>query len=447
MSHRPIPNRPSCVRWLAAGRCRRHLYRGSLLTTLATTFLVAFASSASAETFDLPWVGSGLGTVNVVSNGTIPPAQMNYKMNPAGLRTTRTWSFSTTAGSTGTRNLKYEYTGFHAYFQVTAFLRAFVTHEGVTTHTSLVSAGPVNCCTSPSGGFAYVGRVTLNVQSGDTYGFEFGGSNGDSNNDLEGTLTIPAPKEQAITFTSAPPNPAIRGGSYTPTATGGESGNPVVFSIDPSSAPGACLLTSGRVEFTGAGTCVIDANQEGNVEYRPAPQVQQSFTIAVKNAPAVNTAPPAPAPVAPLLSDLIAAHRCVAAASLGGPSPGGHGLAFSLNLSETSNVTFTVMRRVGSPQWSKCPRPRGRKPGTYRSVGELTGLMPAGSQTTSLGTAARSRRMRTVARLAAGRHRIDLAELASKRLRPGTYILTAKAVNSAGQSSGVAYVKFWVFSR
>jgi hypothetical protein len=35
---------------------------------------------------------------------------------------------------------------------------------------------------------------------------------------------------QAIIFTSQPPSPAIIGASYAVTATGGESGNPVVFS-------------------------------------------------------------------------------------------------------------------------------------------------------------------------------------------------------------------------
>lgn len=431
------------------------------MTTLATTFLLtlacslAFASSAaSAETLEAPWVGSGPGTVNVVSNGTTPPAQMTYSMNPAGY-TAQTWSFSTTAGSTGTRNLMYEYTGFYAWFDVTAFLRAFVTHEGVTTYTQLVNAGPADCCNTPSGGFSYVGDVALSVRSGDTYGFELGGSNFDSDNDLQGTLTLAAQKEQAITFTSAPPDAAVPGGSYTPTATGGESGNPVVLSIDPSSAPGACSLSGGTIDFTGTGQCVIDANQEGNVGYLAAPQAQQSFAIehatggsasAVDDAPATSTAPPAAqAPATPVISDLEAVHRCVSSAALGEPHPGDQGLSFSLTLSEAANVTFTVMRRIGSPLWTECPRRRGREQGTYRSVGELGGLMPAGHQTVALGTAARVERPSTLAALTGGRHRIGLAQIASRRLPPGTYVLFARAVNSAGEVSGVVYVKFWVF--
>ncbi len=84
---------------------------------------------------------------------------------------------------------------------------------------------------------------------------------------------------QAITFTSTAPTNAVVGGpTYTPTATGGASGNPVVLSID-ASATSVCAIsiTSGVVSFTAAGSCVIDANQAGNADFGPAPQVQQKF--------------------------------------------------------------------------------------------------------------------------------------------------------------------------
>jgi surface antigen len=73
----------------------------------------------------------------------------------------------------------------------------------------------------------------------------------------------------------------VFGGSYAPAATGGDSGNAVVFSIDPSSGAGVCSLdvTGTTVSFTGAGTCVIDADQAGNANYDAAAQQQQSFTV------------------------------------------------------------------------------------------------------------------------------------------------------------------------
>src|SRR5579875_3724001 len=85
---------------------------------------------------------------------------------------------------------------------------------------------------------------------------------------------------QAITFTSTPPSNAQVGGpTYTVTATGGASGNPVTFSIDPS-ASSVCTIAGAIVSFQATGTCVIDANQAGNANYLAAPQVQQSFAVS-----------------------------------------------------------------------------------------------------------------------------------------------------------------------
>ncbi len=84
---------------------------------------------------------------------------------------------------------------------------------------------------------------------------------------------------QTITFTSKAPTNAVYGGThYKVTATGGGSRNPVTFSLDTSSS--GCSLMGAVVNFTGVGTCVIDANQAGNTEYSHAPQVQQSFAVA-----------------------------------------------------------------------------------------------------------------------------------------------------------------------
>ncbi|MBO9662745.1 Ig domain-containing protein [Dokdonella sp.] len=84
---------------------------------------------------------------------------------------------------------------------------------------------------------------------------------------------------QTLTFTSTPPAAAaVAGATYTPTATS-SAGLPVTLTID-ASAASVCSIAGGVVSFQHAGTCVIDANQPGDANYAPAPQVQQSFAVA-----------------------------------------------------------------------------------------------------------------------------------------------------------------------
>ncbi len=138
------------------------------------------------------------------------------------------------------------------------------------------SSTPVN--SSPVTGTSY---TVTGLADGTTYYYEVTAVNaegeGPASNEASATPVAPA-KPQQITFTSAPPSPAVYGGSYTPAATGGGSGNPVTFSIDSSSTSGACSLSGGTVSFTGTGSCVIDANQAGGNGYTAAPQAQQSIT-------------------------------------------------------------------------------------------------------------------------------------------------------------------------
>ncbi len=85
---------------------------------------------------------------------------------------------------------------------------------------------------------------------------------------------------QAVTFTG--PSLGLTGTSAALSATGGASGNPVVFSVDATSGAGACTVSGVNgttLNYTGAGTCTIDANQVGGGYYLPAPQVQWLVTV------------------------------------------------------------------------------------------------------------------------------------------------------------------------
>jgi hypothetical protein len=99
--------------------------------------------------------------------------------------------------------------------------------------------------------------------------------------------------DQTINFTStAPAGAKVGGPTYTVTATA-TSGLTVAFTID-AVASSVCSISGSTVSFTGAGTCVIDANQAGNANYNAAPQVQQSFTVA-KGDQTINFTSTAPA--------------------------------------------------------------------------------------------------------------------------------------------------------
>ena len=93
------------------------------------------------------------------------------------------------------------------------------------------------------------------------------------------TVTGATLEAQVIAFTSAPGSPEV-GGTYTPTATGGGSGNPVTFAIDPTSTSG-CTIEAGVVTLAApAGTCVIVADQAGDDTYAAATPVRQTVTVA-----------------------------------------------------------------------------------------------------------------------------------------------------------------------
>jgi hypothetical protein len=193
-------------------------------------------------------------------------------------------------------------------------------------------------------------------------------------------------------------------------------------------------------------TDTITATYEGDEAHAGSKGTTTVTVITPATIASVIAPTPPPPPAAPVLSGLVAVRRCVTSAVLEHARAGSGGLAFSFTLSQAANVTFAVLHRVGSPAWTKCPSVRGHTPSTYRSVGEVGALDPAGQQTNSLGSAARAGPSATVVRLAPGRHRIGLGQIAQKRLSPGTYVVSAKAVNSAGQASSVEYAKFWVFS-
>lgn len=86
-----------------------------------------------------------------------------------------------------------------------------------------------------------------------------------------------APQSISLPFTFSPAIscPCV-GQSYTASATGGGSGNPVTFTL----ISGVCSIAGDTITVTSAGDCTVQANQAGNTDYSDAPPVQQTFTFS-----------------------------------------------------------------------------------------------------------------------------------------------------------------------
>jgi hypothetical protein len=163
-----------------------------------------------------------------------------------------------------------------------------------------------------------------------------------------------AQQSQTISF----PNPGTQTYGVAPialTATGGGSGNAVIFSIDPSST-GTGMINGSTLTITGAGTLVIDANQAGNSSYQPAMQVQQTVVVnpAVLTVTANNIAMSYVAQVTPTLTASYSGFvngdtsavlsGAPSLSTMSTPAPAG---AYQINVSQGSlsalNYTFTFV--------------------------------------------------------------------------------------------------------
>ncbi len=96
-------------------------------------------------------------------------------------------------------------------------------------------------------------------------------------NSWDWSATSAAQLPNVITVTStAPTSASVASSAYIPAAYS-SSGQSVIIQ---STSPSSCTITSGVVQFVGVGVCVLTFDDPGNVQYAPAPEVTQSFTIA-----------------------------------------------------------------------------------------------------------------------------------------------------------------------
>jgi hypothetical protein len=285
----------------------------SLVVLLASVMLAAVPALALSAV----WTGSGPGTAEVVSDGSAAAPEFRYALYGPEVWSTSTWRFSATTTASGPIEIGYVYSGFHAFYDVDAFLRAFVTHDGGTTSTTLVEAHAGGCCSPPSQGFGYTGTATLDVAPGDTVGFELGGRNYDSDARLLGTLTL---DDTAVTPPDTAPPTLDLPDDLTAPATGPQ-GATVTFTASATDqvdvdVPVSCTPASGATFPVGATEVACRAEDAaGNVATggftvtvtpvptTPAPPDDPPQEPRAPPRPPAPPAPPAPAPPAPAPSE------------------------------------------------------------------------------------------------------------------------------------------------
>jgi hypothetical protein len=165
----------------------------------------------------------------------------------------------------------------------TAPANAVVDGETYTiTKTGGASGNPVVLTLAPES--AGICSISGNVVSFDAVGDcvikanQFGNNNYTAASEVTQTITV-GKGAQVISWTSSVPTDAVVGGGvYTPAATGGASGNSVDFFVASASAA-ICNIQNGDVVFTAVGSCVLEANQDGDDNYVAATQLTQTITV------------------------------------------------------------------------------------------------------------------------------------------------------------------------
>jgi hypothetical protein len=131
---------------------------------------------AAGVALDAPWSGTGTGSANVASDGTISRPRFEYEVHAEAGE----WTFITSARSRQIVSIAWSYTGFHAWFDVRVKLERFVRRgDGEIARETLVKAGIAHGGLEPSGGFTCSGMSSFDVLPGDVYGFRMSGRNVD----------------------------------------------------------------------------------------------------------------------------------------------------------------------------------------------------------------------------------------------------------------------------
>jgi hypothetical protein len=215
----------------------------------------------SGDVVTLQLTDGGLGDADGVANGTIVDPVVFAQATTPGAPT-----IGPVAGGSASALVGFTAPTTDGGSPILDYSATCKSSDGGATGSVTGSASPLEV-TELTNGSSYTCTVTANNAYGP------GGSSGSSS-----SFALLA--SQVISFT-APASGQV-GGSATLSATGGTSGNPVVFSIDATSGAGVCKVSGAdgaTLHYTGVGNCVIDANEAGNATYAAAATVMGSTAV------------------------------------------------------------------------------------------------------------------------------------------------------------------------
>jgi Divergent InlB B-repeat domain len=290
---------------------------------------------------------------------------------------------------------------------------SFTSTEAGSTFTCQVDSGPLSACVSPYQTDVLAdGAHTFSVYATDSHG----------NEDM-----TPATRSFVVAG-GAPPDTDPPETTITAGPSGTTSDNTPTFSFSSDEADSSfvCELDQGlalpctsphTTEAMASGShvfAVYARDSAGNVDATPA---TRTFTVGQDGDV-----------TAPTISRLRLSPTRFRAARSGAALVAAVGTRLSLTLSEAATVTFRVNRLApGRRVGGRCVRPTALNRGAAR----CTRTVPL--------------RGRIVRQLAAGSTQLRYrGRLAGRRLRPGRYVISARARDTAGNSSAVRRVSFTI---
>jgi hypothetical protein len=244
--------------------------------------VAAAATSGLPVTFSLAPASAGIclvtgAAVSLLADGTctIFADQAGAAGHAAAARVAQSFTIGSGPASTSPQTISFTTTAPTAAATGGSYTVAASASSGLPVSYAIAPAS-AGVCALTGGAVSFVGTGTCTVLADQPGNVSYDPAPQASQSF---GVSPPPPALQTIGFTSIAPSAAVYGGApYAVTATA-SSGLPVVFSI-PASSNGICTLSGSTVAFVGGGTCTISANQAGSGSYAPAPQAQQSFTVA-----------------------------------------------------------------------------------------------------------------------------------------------------------------------